>query len=310
MATDEQGDRVPHDPSTEADGVASTSDARVPADDAGAPADESKVPADNARVPAALSGPRASGPAHEPTPSFGARLGTGIRELVVVVVMALALSFVVKTWLVQAFYIPSESMEDTLVVNDRVVVNKLTPGVMDLQRGDVVVFSDPDHWLVPTPKVDHGPVVDAIRNTLIFVGLLPNPSDDHLIKRVIGMPGDHVVCCDAKGKLTVNGVAITEPYVKPGVNPSDRQFDITVPKDKVWVMGDNRSNSEDSRFHDAAGDGSDGAVPIKDVTGRAFAIVWPFGRMSWLSDYPDTFAKVPSASAASTPTVTTTTSSP
>ncbi len=271
MATDETGDAVPHDPSTE-------------------------------------PGTRPDVREEPPRPSFAARVGTGIRELVVVVVMALVLSFVVKTWLVQAFYIPSESMEDTLVVNDRVVVDKLSPGLIDLKRGDVVVFSDPDHWLAPTPKVDDGPVINGIRSALIFVGLLPNPSDDHLIKRIIGMPGDHVVCCTTSGKLSVNGVPITEPYVKPGVNPSDRQFDITVPAGKIWVMGDNRSNSEDSRFHDASGDGSDGSVPIKDVTGRAFAIVWPFARITWLSNYPDTFAAVPkpSAGATSTPTVTST----
>ncbi len=297
MATDETGDRVPQDPIAEPDGVADGLSTPAVAE----PAGREDARQGGSGTPSA---PEGSG-----RPSFAARVGTGIRELVVVVVMALALSFIVKTWLVQAFYIPSESMEDTLIVNDRVVVNKLTPGVMDLRRGDVVVFSDPDHWLAPTPKVDDGPVVNGIRSALIFVGLLPNPSDDHLIKRVIGMPGDHVVCCDAAGKLTVNGVAITEPYIKPGVNPSDRQFDITVPKGRIWVMGDNRSNSEDSRFHDASGDGSDGSVPIKDVTGRAFAIVWPFDRITWLSNHPDTFAKVPAASVP-TPSATTSTSAP
>jgi signal peptidase I len=238
-------------------------------------------------------------------PSFGRRLFLAVREFVVVVAMALALSFVVKTGLVQAFYFPSQSMEDTLVKNDRVIVNKLTPDLMKLQRGDVVVFSDPGHWLPPTVQVDHGPVLDGLRSALIFVGLLPDPSDDHLIKRLIGMPGDHVVCCDTAGKLTVNGKAITEPYVKPGVNPSDKKFDITVPAGRIWVMGDNRSDSADSRFNDPSGDGSDGSVPISDVTGRAIALVWPLNRFTWLSNDPATFAGVPAAGTSPAPSSTT-----
>ncbi len=237
-------------------------------------------------------------------PTFGRRVFLAVREFVVVVAMALALSFVVKTWLVQAFYIPSESMENTLVKNDRVIVNKLTPDLMKLQRGDVVVFSDPDHWLDPVPQTDHGPVLDGIRSTLIFVGLLPDPSDDHLIKRLIGMPGDHVVCCDTQGKLTVNGTPITEPYIKSGVTPSDKRFDITVPAGRIWVMGDNRSDSSDSRFHDPSGDGSEGSVPVSEVTGRAVALVWPLNRLTWLSNDPATFADVPppgSSPATSTP---------
>ena len=240
-------------------------------------------------------------------PSVAARFGAALREFVVVIAMALALSFVVKTWLVQAFYIPSESMENTLVKDDRVIVNKLTPKVVDLKRGDVVVFSDPDNWLEPFPRVDHGPVLDGIRSTMIFVGLLPNPSDDHLIKRVIGMPGDHVTCCNADGRLMVNGVAIDEKaYLKPGAAPSTRRFDITVPAGRIWVMGDNRGNSEDSRFHDPSGNGSEGSVPISDVTGRAIALVWPLQRLGWLSNHEDTFATVPDASASPTPAATTT----
>lgn len=277
----------------------------------GVPSDQSAAEHRSAPVPdasdaseAADAQERSDASRTPPRRSAAARLGAAVRELVVVVVMALALSFVVKTWLMQAFYIPSESMENTLVRNDRVIVNKLTPEVMSLQRGDVVVFSDPDHWLDPEVKVDHGPVIDGIRSALIFVGLLPNPSDDHLIKRLIGMPGDHVVCCDEAGKLTVNGQPITEPYLKPGVEPSARRFDITVPKGKIWVMGDNRANSADSRYHDANGDGSEGSVPISLVTGRAIALVFPFDRMTWLSNYPATWAKVPAASTAPTPTVT------
>ncbi len=220
-----------------------------------------------------------------------------VREVVVVVAMALLLSFVVKTWLLQAFFIPSGSMEDTLLVGDRVIVSKLTPGPVDLGHGDVVVFQDPGGWLETTPPVERGGISGAIHDSLVFVGLLPAESEDHLIKRVIGLPGDHVVCCSENRKLTVNGVEITEPYLKPGDLPSSLAFDITVPAGHVWVMGDHRSDSEDSRFHDPSGTGSDGSVPIEDITGRAVAVVWPLGRAGWLSDHEETFADVPEAAA-------------
>jgi signal peptidase I len=224
--------------------------------------------------------------------AFGAA-GAAIREFVVVVAMALALSFVVKTWLMQAFYIPSGSMEDTLILNDRVVVNKLVPGVVDLQRGDVVVFEDPGDWLSAMPEVSHGPVRDGAERVLSFVGLLPNTSDNHLIKRVIGLPGDTITCCDSEGRLSVNGVPVTEPYIKPGDVPSSITFDITVPEGKVWVMGDHRSDSEDSRFHDPDGTGAQGSVPVANITGRAVAKVWPLGRAGWLSRTESTFDTVP-----------------
>ncbi|KGN36748.1 signal peptidase I [Knoellia subterranea] len=224
--------------------------------------------------------------------------GAAIREFVVVVAMALALSFVVKTWLIQAFYIPSGSMEDTLILNDRVIVNKLVPDVVDLQRGDIIVFEDPGEWLSTMPEVSHGPIRDGVERVLSFVGLLPNTSDNHLIKRVIGLPGDHIVCCDAQGRLTVNGVPISEPYVKPDV-ASSITFDITVPEGKVWVMGDHRSDSEDSRFHDPSGTGAEGSVPIDRITGRAVALVWPFDRAGWLGRSESTFADVPAPGASS-----------
>lgn len=220
-------------------------------------------------------------------------VGAAIREFVVVVAMALALSFVVKTWLIQAFYIPSGSMEDTLILNDRVVVNKLVPDVVDLERGDIVVFEDPGDWLSTMPEVSHGPVRDGIEKVLSFVGLLPNTSDNHLIKRVIGLPGDTISCCDEQGRLIVNGVPIDETYVKPGDVPSSIDFDITVPEGKVWVMGDHRGDSEDSRFHDPKGTGEEGSVPVDRITGRAIAIVWPFDRAGWLGRGDSTFTDVP-----------------
>lgn len=216
-----------------------------------------------------------------------------LRELVVVVVMALALSFVVKTWFVQAFYIPSGSMENTLLVGDRVVVNKLVPATMDLRRGDIVVFEDPDHWLPATQRTDRGPVLNGLEQGLIWIGLLPARAEDHLIKRVIGLPGDKVACCDAQGRVTVNGKAIVEPYVHPGDVPSATTFSVTVPEGRVWVMGDHRSDSDDSRYHDVNGDGVDGTVPVSRITGRAFALVWPVNRWARLSDLGGTFAGVP-----------------
>ncbi|MGO4341848.1 signal peptidase I [Pedococcus sp. 2YAF34] len=224
-------------------------------------------------------------------------VGAAVKEFAIVVGMALVLSFIVKTWLLQAFYIPSGSMEDTLVLNDRVIVSKLTPGPVDLKRGDIVVFADPGNWLEETPAVPHGKVVTAIRETMTFVGLLPDNSENHLIKRVIGLPGDHVVCCDEGGRITINGTAIKEPYLKPGDAASEQDFDITVPRGRVWVMGDHRSNSADSRAHDGPEDnGSQGSVDERLIVGRAVALVWPLDHMTWLSNPREVFAKVPAPS--------------
>lgn len=176
-----------------------------------------------------------------------------IRDLVVIVVLALLASFLVKAYLVRSFYIPSESMENTLLVGDRVLVNELVPHVMPLERGDVVVFRDPNAWLGPG-------------------------QGDDLIKRVIGLPGDRVQCCDAQGRLSVNGHAVDEPYVRLPADVkrvSGDDFSITVPQGRIWVMGDNRYNSADSRIH--------GNVPLDDVVGRAFVITWPADRWSVLS---------------------------
>jgi len=214
----------------------------------------------------------------------------GVREVVIVVGLAMVLSLVVKTFLVQPFHIPSGSMEDTLIKDDRVLVSKLTPGPFDLQRGDIVVFTDPDHWLGEIPETHRTPLQSA----LVFLGLAPDDSHEHLIKRVIGLPGDHVICCTVSGQLTVNGVAITEPYVKPGDSPAGGRgpFDIVVPAGKVWVMGDHRSDSADSRFHDD-GTGAMGSVPIEDIKGKAVLVVWPIDRWAGLSDFGDVFAAVP-----------------
>jgi len=219
-----------------------------------------------------------------------------LRESVIVIGMALLLSLIVKTWLMQAFYIPSESMENTLLKGDRVIVSKLTPSPIALQRGDVIVFEDPAHWLPAPVAAPRTPLGSALQSTLTFVGLLPSDEGNHLIKRVIGLPGDHVVCCDSNQRLTVNGAPLNETYLFPGDAPSLQPFDITVPVGKVWVMGDHRSNSADSRPHDAESGGAKGSVPESRIVGRAMTVVWPVWRWSWLSDSGETFAKVPAAS--------------
>src|SRR4051812_3980885 len=233
---------------------------------------------------------------------FGATVLAGIKELVIVVVLAMALSFIVKTWLFQAFYIPSGSMENTLVKDDRVIVSRLTPGPFDLKRGDVVVFEDPG---VPSPWLgelgnQRSDVGGPLHDTLVFVGLLPEDAENHLIKRVIGLPGDHVQADGDTGKIKVNGVEITEPYVKPGDFPSEgKKFDITVPAGRIWVMGDHRSDSSDSRWHDD-GTGATGSVPMDKIVGRALFVVWPIDHVTWLGVPARTFSQVPSATIPST----------
>jgi signal peptidase I len=209
---------------------------------------------------------------------------------VIILLLALILSLLIKTFLVQAFSIPSGSMEDTLLVGDRVLVSKLTPGPFDLHRGDVVVFKDPGGWL-PGPPEETSGLPHVLTSGLTFIGLMPQDAGEHLIKRVIGLPGDTVVCCDADHRLTVNGTAIDETYVRQGEQPSDQTFTVTVQPGHLWVMGDNRSESLDSRFHRELKD--DGQVPVDHVVGKAFAVVWPFSRFGGVSEPPDVFAKVP-----------------
>ena len=269
------------------------------ADQAGdAPADAPADSAEDVSTEDDSEGPRSGRRGRDEETVGGlAVLGAAVKEFAIVVGMALVLSFIVKTWLLQAFYIPSGSMEDTLVLNDRVIVSKLTPGPIDLKRGDIIVFADPGEWLDEVPAAKKGPVATAVTETLTFVGLLPDNSENHLIKRVIGLPGDHVVCCDEGGRITINGTAIKEPYLKPGDAASEQDFDITVPNGRVWVMGDHRSNSADSRAHDGPeNDGSQGSVDERLIVGRAVALVWPLDHLTWLSNPTATFAQVPAPS--------------
>lgn len=195
-----------------------------------------------------------------------------LREIPMIVVVALVITLMLQTFLVQVFSIPSGSMETTIAVGDRVVVNKLSPWFgAKPQRGDVVVFNDPDNWLKDDPVPTSGPVLGAVKSVFTFVGLLP--SDRDLIKRVIGVPGDTVACCDSKGRLLLNGKPLDEPYVFAGNPPSRITFKVTVPPGKLWVMGDHRDVSADSRYH--MGDATGGFVPEKDVVGKAVAVIWP-----------------------------------
>jgi len=213
--------------------------------------------------------------------SPGAALFAAGREILLVLAIALGLSLLIKTFLVQAFFIPSVSMENTLLIGDRVLVSKLTPGPFELKHGDIVVFADSGKWLPPSDHQSEGAIRDGIRSGLMFVGLLPADSDEHLIKRVIGLPGDKVACCDAQGRVTVNGKAIDEPYLYPGDVPSSQPFSITVPAGRLWVMGDHRSDSADSRSHP---DSFGGTIPLSDVVGKAFVKVWPLDRIGTLPD--------------------------
>ena len=206
--------------------------------------------------------------------------GSLLKELPVLVVVALVVSLLIKTFLVQFFYIPSGSMENTLQVKDRVAVNKLPFLSKNINRGDVVVFRDPDNWLPQITDYGTNQYVAKAKGALVAVGVLPNPAKQYLVKRVVGVAGDHIVCCTKSGNLTINDVEVTEPYIFDGNKPSEMTFDVTVPKGKLWVMGDHRSASADSRYHQE--DINKGFVPLSRVTGRVVAIIWPFKNITYV----------------------------
>lgn len=234
---------------------------------------------------------RSPAPAHRGSHGRRRRRGGWLRETGIVVLSALLLSILIKTFLAQAFYIPSGSMRDTLEVGDRVLVSKLTPGPLDVHRGDVVVFVDPDGWLEHEETEESSGIKAAVTKALTFIGLLPQHVGEHLIKRAIGVGGDEVVCCDEEGRISVNGDVIDEPYLRPGEEPSLVEFEVTVPDDHLWLMGDNRSNSQDSRSHQ--GNPGGGAVPLDNVVGTAVAILWPTESWSVLRNPGATFEDVP-----------------
>jgi signal peptidase I len=182
-------------------------------------------------------------------------------------------------------------MENTLLVNDRVGVNKFGAILSEIKRGEVVVFRDPADWL-SVPSSEETGIKGAVKDALVFVGVLPDPAKQYLIKRVIGVGGDRVVCCNAQDEIEVNGIPIKEPYIYPGDQPSDSKFDVTVPKGFIWVMGDHRGASADSRFH--TDDPNKGMVPLDKVTGRALFVIWPLSSLGLLEVGED-LSKIPVA---------------
>jgi signal peptidase I len=207
------------------------------------------------------------------------------QEMVLLVAIALVLAFVIKAFFMQAFYIPSASMNDTLVKDDRIVVQKVSFWMGGPHRGDVVVFADPGGWL---GSGESQQAANAVTKGLEKVGLYP--TGGHLVKRIIGVGGDEVRCCDERGRMTVNGVPLNEKsYLATGERPSMIDFDVRVQKGFVWVQGDNRSNSADSRVH--LGDPGGGQVPVDDLVGKVVGVVWPLGHVKTLST-PATFDSV------------------
>ncbi|WP_369262590.1 signal peptidase I [Streptomyces sp. R35] len=211
------------------------------------------------------------------------------KELPILIGIALVLALLIKTFLVQAFSIPSDSMQNTLQQGDRVLVDKLTPWFgSEPERGEVVVFHDPDGWLRGEPTANP----NALQTVLSWIGLMPSAEEKDLIKRVIGVGGD-TIQCKGTGPLTVNGKALNEPYVYPGNTPCSvdedgGQFKVKVPEGMIWVMGDHRQNSRDSRYNQT--DKHNGMVPVSEVVGRAIVKAWPINRWGTLP-VPDTFGQ-------------------
>lgn len=208
------------------------------------------------------------------------------QESILLVVTAMVMAIVVKTFFLQAFYIPSESMEPTMRPDDKILVQKVSYWAGDVHRGDIVVFDDPGGWL---NAADSRQATNTVQRGLEAIGLFP--TGGHLIKRVVGTGGDDVQCCDSAGKITVNGAALDEPYLLDETANRDQPFNITVPKGYIFVMGDNRNNSADSRAH--LGDPGGGFISEDDVVGKAWLRVWPLGRAGFIRG-SDTFDDVPS----------------
>jgi signal peptidase I len=217
---------------------------------------------------------------------------------VILLVVAAVIAVGVHSFLFQAFYIPSGSMENTLHVGDRVLVNRLSYKVGHVQRGQVVVFSGVDSW-TPEGSISqpHNPVLRGLRKVGSYLGFAPSGETD-FIKRVVGVPGDHIVCCDNQGRLIINGTAMRESYLYPGSDNRTLPFDVTVPPGRLWVEGDHRNDSADSRLHTGLPGG--GTIPINKVVGRAFVIVWPFSHAHQLT-IPRSYHTISNATASALP---------
>ena len=272
--------------------------ARDAADDAVAQASADSDGADNdgtAEDGAAEDGAAEDSTDEDGTDEDGAALASAApvrkrpfwRELFIIVIAALVLTVVIKVFLFQVFSIPSASMENTLLPGDRILVNRLVYHLRGIDRGDIVVFSGDGSWGPPPPPLPSNPVERTWEDFTNLIGLSA-PGTDY-VKRVIGLPGDHVKCCDAEGRVTVNGVALNESsYLYPGDQPNsdDTSYSVVVPPGRLFVLGDHRSDSCDSRCHML--DGDDGTIPENEVVGRAFVIIWPPSRIGDLP-IPSTF---------------------
>jgi signal peptidase I len=225
------------------------------------------VPADDAADAHVPHGATASrSPARKPLPLW--------QEAILLVGIAVVLALLLKTFFLQAFYIPSGSMRHTLEINDRILVQKVSYWFGDVERGDIVVFDDPAHWL---GEEDGAVASNIVTKAMSFVGLYP--SGGHLVKRVVGVGGDSVAC--RRGDVSVNGVTLDEAaYVTLAPQACDGRWKVEVPADALWVLGDNRQNSADSRAH--LGDPGGGFIPVADVVGKAFVVVWPLDRWQFL----------------------------
>ncbi|MEX5720058.1 signal peptidase I [Geodermatophilus maliterrae] len=250
-------------------------------DRSGEPADV--VPGDESPSGAESTGRRSRRRREKPESSL-------LRELPVLLLVAFVLALVVKTFFAQAFFIPSGSMEQTLhgcpgCTGDRVLVNKVPYWFGEPEPGDIVVFQGPDTWV---PEVEVQEPANWFTGALLWlgrtVGVAP-PSEDDYVKRVIATGGQTVECCDAEGRVTVDGQPLDEPYLYENTPLESRGFDaVTVPEGRLWVMGDHRSASADSRSH--VGDRYSGTIAVDDVIGKAALIVWPVNRFGTLDD-PD-----------------------
>nr|MDT0661495.1 signal peptidase I [Micromonospora sp. DSM 115978] len=220
------------------------------------------------------------------------------QELPLLLIVAFCLAVLIRTFLLQAFFIPSGSMEDTLLIGDRVLVNKIVYDMRDPVRGEVVVFRGTEAWAPEFTDDPNLSLADKVGRTVGDLVGVARPGEKDFIKRVIGLPGDRVACCDEQGRVTVNGTGLDESYVledspldvppNPQECRSRRFAEVVVPPDQLFVMGDHRLVSQDARCQ--------GPVPIDNVIGRAFIIVWPSSRWTSLP-VPATFENLQPAAA-------------